>query len=84
MTAIGIVVLAAGVSLIWGGITDRAILPEIRAALGNKNPGTKGPAGGMPKTLATKPGEPYGPTRDTSAVGPAGPLGPQGPNGPVG
>lgn len=39
MTAIGILVLAAGVSLVWSGVTGRELLPEIRAALGNPDPG---------------------------------------------
>ena len=42
MTALGVIVMAAGVALVWGGITDRPILPELRAALGNTKPGGKG------------------------------------------
>lgn len=42
MTALGVLVAAAGVALIWGGITDNPILPELRAALGNTKPGGAG------------------------------------------
>lgn len=35
MTAIGLLVMAAGAALIWAGVTDKQLMPEIRAALGN-------------------------------------------------
>ena len=86
MTAIGILVAAAGVSLIWGGITNRSIIPEVRAALGNKKPGATGPGSGatakVMRSLNTDK-SPVGGAAGTT-VGAAGPLGPQGPNGPVG
>jgi hypothetical protein len=45
VTALGVLVVAAGVALVWGGITDNPILPEIRAALGNAKPAGRGARG---------------------------------------
>lgn len=56
MTALGIVIGAVGVALIWGAIANVNPLAELEVAIGGKDT-TK--AKGFKKPVVTKPGKPF-------------------------